>query len=167
VGRSDKDVLDRELAAIEQGYLWCSSFDMLNDPMEGTYATTSLVRRSPKYKFARQFFLEQKSEVGLCAFSETFNNELMWAHYADEFRGICVRYHFARLRRGLSDSHAFTRISYDDRPPKMGKPEGDLTHNFRRTLSTKYHRWQYEREWRLFSLASGRIDITRHASGRS
>ncbi|MBA3448029.1 MAG: DUF2971 domain-containing protein [Pseudaminobacter sp.] len=48
----------------------------------------------------------------------------MWAHYSDEFAGICVAYRFARLREALSDEVTFSRVSYADKPPKMSKPDG-------------------------------------------
>lgn len=156
IGQKNSDILDREMKAIERNHLWCSDFNSLNDPMEGAFVATMRVKRHSRYKDALQTIKNGKVELGLCAFSETNNNELMWAHYSDEFGGICIRYNFRRLLKGLSNSYSFSRISYAEHPPKMGKPDGDFSLKVRRIMSTKNHRWLYEREWRMFAPLRGK-----------
>ena len=74
--------IDRELLAIEEAYLFCSSYRELNDPMEGRYFSTKRLKSSNKYSAIRSEILFNKRQIGICSFSEVYNNELMWAHYA-------------------------------------------------------------------------------------
>lgn len=143
------------MRSIEHNYFWCAGFKNLNDPMEGKFSATTLARKHPRYDDAYQMITSGKSEVGLCAFSESNKNEVMWAHYADEFFGICISYNFKKLLNGLSDTCSFSRISYSEELPKMGKPVGDPNLSVRRIMSTKHHRWLYEREWRMFAPQQG------------
>jgi hypothetical protein len=34
--------LNQEISAIQERYLWCSNFEAMNDPMEGTYEATAI-----------------------------------------------------------------------------------------------------------------------------
>jgi hypothetical protein len=149
--------LDREIDAIEQGYLFCAGFTALNDPMEGLFSSSRHFREKEDYRAMRQSILDNKSAVGMCCFCEVKNHELMWAHYADQFSGICVSYGLSKLLRCLPDNVAFVRMFYDETEPTLHRssaPHNDLA---RRVLSYKNHRWLYEREWRLFAPAQGKV----------
>ena len=41
---------NRELAAIVEGYLYCAAYTDLNDPMEGLFSSSELLRRSEDYR---------------------------------------------------------------------------------------------------------------------
>jgi hypothetical protein len=71
---------ERELDAIEDGYLYCSAYEDLNDPMEGLFTSIRLLRKSANRRAIRDAVVNRKSEIGLCSFSEVFDNGLMWAH---------------------------------------------------------------------------------------
>src|SRR5438445_5082204 len=71
--------LDRELGAIEDGYLYCAAYTDLNDPMEGLFSSSKLLRRSEDYRRIRNAIADNKAQIGMCSFSEVHNHELMWA----------------------------------------------------------------------------------------
>lgn len=155
IGEADDVVLDRELAAIEQGYIWASSFQGMNDPMEGVFSTGKNI--DPGKRRIIDQMKWQKESTGICCFSETPTNELMWAHYADEFRGICIAYDFSNLRESLIDDAQFTRLFYSESQPRLNLTRADLETSVRRVLSSKSQKWSYEREWRLFASQAGAI----------
>lgn len=158
-GPADQDRLERELSAIEEGYIYCSTFKEMNDPMEGFYRSSSRARQDAEYDRFADRVPGEKLGLGIASFSETWNNELMWAHYADGFRGICVTYPLARLLAGLGPQHALARIAYGDRPHYLNLGGmRDEAERARAILSTKNVKWSYEREWRLFAPAPGRAD---------
>ena len=158
-GRADPRRLDRELEAIERGHIWCSTFDRMNDPMEGFYRADSRTRRKVDYDRFVDSVRSEKLGLGIASLSETWDNELMWAHYADGFRGICVAYKLVRLLEGLADDHALARVAYGDRPYYLNlRSMGNAGLRARAVLSTKNLKWTYEREWRLFSPQPGRAD---------
>ena len=88
--------------------------------------------------------------IGVLCLSEDHTNLLMWAHYADSHRGICV---------GFDSSHSFfcRRIARDDELRQLRKlsyskdrPHIELVNavGFSDFL-TKSMDWSYEREWRM------------------
>lgn len=128
----------------------------MNDPMEGLYRASERVASRSDYDAFTEQVRSQKLRLGIASFSETWNNELMWAHYGGEFQGICVGYSVSKLLAGLSDDCALARIAYGDKPYYLNlramKNEADRA---RAILSTKNLKWSYEREWRLFAPTSG------------
>ena len=74
------------VAAIIQGKeLHASRFAELNDPMEGIFRSV----REICEEFLREI-RRNRETVHICALSRTSKNPLMWAHYADGFKGICI-----------------------------------------------------------------------------
>jgi Protein of unknown function (DUF2971) len=145
------DKIDRELAAIQEGYLYCAPFEQLNDPMEGLFASSQRVRQSENYRDVRAAIVDQKAAVGICSFSEVNDNELMWAHYASQFKGICVGYNLSRLLNNLNEDAEFVRVYYNEDVPQVRHTSTPPRLLAKKILSCKYYRWLYEREWRLFS----------------
>lgn len=150
----------REMECIETGYIHCSNFKAMNDPMEGFYSASRLLQNSEKLNRIRGEIVNGKTNIGMCAFSEVFNHELMWAHYADQFRGICIAYDFFNLRHHLPDTVTFSRIYYSEDVPVVGlSRQQPINRNetAKMILSYKNHRWLYEREWRMFATI-GRVE---------
>lgn len=147
-GASKTKIRAREIDAILEGYLWAGSFDALNDPMEGRFST-------PFLREVRKAVRSGRSQLGISSFSESPSHELMWAHYADEFRGICIRYRYDELVDGLPDG-LMSRVVYEDRLPKITDAANPIE-RAQEVLSTKGARWAYEREWRYLGLQIGRV----------
>jgi hypothetical protein len=153
---SPYDLLRREIEAIKEPYLWCSEFRMLNDPMEGFYRPSTRLQKVNNYEERVNQLLERKLNVGIVSFSDNRDNELMWAHYAGNYSGICIAYRTVGLVAGLPDDVALVRLGYDSRPPRIGN--GDFA-NIRVILSQKKESWTYEREWRVLG-PLGKVVIT-------
>ena len=97
-------------------------------------------------------------------FSETYTNNLMWAHYADKNRGICVEYDFTKSNDPdviFLQNCIFPVIYSPKRPqiPVVIESRGHFSYyahedNYGLTekylfLLTKGLEWKYEREWRM------------------
>src|ERR1700733_11607860 len=132
---------ERELEAIEQSYLYCAAFHQLNDPMEGTFTSSRLLKKSEEYRAIRNAVIDNKARIGMCSFSEAHDNELMWAHYADHFKGICVAYRFALLRKSLGDDVRFVRMYYNETEPMIRSAATEPERLAKMVLSYKYYRW--------------------------
>ena len=143
--------LDRELDAISKGYLFCSPYMNLNDPMEGLFTSSSLLKKSDNYRVIRNAIRDNKARIGMCSFSETYDHELMWAHYANQFTGICVAYSLSLLLKNLGDDISFVRMYYDETVPTVHRTSKDPSQLAKMVLSYKNYRWLYEREWRMFA----------------
>ncbi len=105
----------------------------------------------------------------ITCFSQTADNELMWAHYADKHTGFCVEYDFSKMN--YSDIDQITNIVElfpvyytKNRPlvPIVVQPNGEFNYRVREgeytqrykleALLTKSIAWQYENEWRLVKI---------------
>jgi hypothetical protein len=97
--------------------------------------------------------LRRHYDRGVCCFSTTYANPLLWSHYGDQHHGLCIGYGTDRtpppkLRkvmyggsRSLKTSTLVRGFVHDDFDAK-----NDLD---RDVLLRKANGWGYEREWRL------------------
>jgi hypothetical protein len=142
---------DREVEAIEGSYLFCAAYRTLNDPMEGLFSSSQHFKESKDYRAIRESIRDNKSRIGMCSFSEVRNHELMWAHYADQFKGICIAYSLSKLLKELPEDVRFVRMFYNETVPTIHRSNKDPSQLARMVLSYKNYRWLYEREWRMFA----------------
>lgn len=86
---------------------------------------------------------------GICCFSKEKDNILMWSHYADSHRGICLEF-------DITEDYDFfvfpIIIKYERGYPKIDVSEtrGNVG---KELLTTKYEGWQYEQEVRIYKEA--------------
>ncbi len=156
--RADPDIIARELDAAKEGYVFCPTYQEMNDPMEGLYAATVSLKQMDDYDEFVQDVKSRKLGLGIACFSESWDNELMWAHYADGFRGICIAYSVPKLLSSLDGpAYSLARIAYGDRPYKINLAgHKQQEERAKAILSTKNLKWSHEREWRLFAPTGGR-----------
>src|SRR5262249_38048250 len=110
--------------------------------------------------------LALKRQIGICSFSDTNENELMWAHYASNYAGVCVGYRAQQLVDGLPRDAHLARLSYGAKPPDIGSHDAmDVQIAALKILSHKKSSWVYEREWRVLA-TQGRVDISSKACVR-
>jgi len=87
--------------------------------------------------------------VGIYCLSEKKDDLLMWAHYSDSHRGLCLE--FRASEEGSFFWEVFKVIYQDDYPVvnmmRVGEPE-----EFRKALLTKSAHWSYEQEWRILKM---------------
>jgi hypothetical protein len=119
--------------------------------MEGRFTSSALFRKSSDHQAIKEAIIDNKARVGMCSFSEVHNHELMWAHYADHFRGICIAYSVRLLLQNLADQVNFVRMYYDEKAPIITRGHAGPAKLAKMILSHKSYRWLYEREWRVFA----------------
>jgi Protein of unknown function (DUF2971) len=146
-----RNYFQREIDSIVGKYLWCSNYKEMNDPMEGFYIATRRLEKFTNFDRAREKIFDIKQTVGICSFSDTNDNEIMWSHYADNYKGICIGYRPRLLIKGLPPGVRVARLGYGYNPPEIGIHESEIPEQAARTiLSHKKASWQHEREWRVF-----------------
>ena len=151
--------------------LWFAAPASLNDPFEGESSFSEVLdavwARHPFSEGERKAYhdtIEQQlANTGICSFSKARKNQLMWAHYADEHRGVCIGFKEHLIR--TQDSNIFPLdVTYQDEYPvkeitkrfnhyeqfpgenSLKSIAGDILYS---VLRTKYTSWSYERERRL------------------
>jgi hypothetical protein len=83
---------------------------------------------------------------GLLCFSKTWQDPILWSHYGEKHRGVCLGY-------DLHDRFADPVRYREDRIQPSFLPNGELVRNEQLTrdmLFTKYVRWEYEDEIRTW-----------------
>ena len=71
-----QEKLKRELKAICENYLWCSPFEKLNDPMEGTFGLTPTAVRASDAELFLKEVRNVMGQMGVCCFSDTHENDV-------------------------------------------------------------------------------------------
>lgn len=122
-------------------------------------------------------FDKQLNNVGIFSLSSNPLQQLMWAHYANESRGIAIGFE-AKEGSKLEDPKHCLQVQYSDDVPAFTGGElkvktsyligpGGIRHErkiafddptFQSAMSTKSVSWSYESEWRYVEEAPGEYD---------
>ncbi len=146
---------EQEITALIKGYIYCPAFSEMNDPMESSHRISSRFQANPNSEKSRIRVQAALGKVGIASMSEIHDHEPMWAHYADQFKGMCVQYSTNRLLKGLSKDIAITRMMYSEKEPVLLDDSSTSIDRARLCLSSKTVRWASEREWRIFKEERG------------
>lgn len=143
----------QEIDAIRGKYIWCSTYKELNDPMEGFYKPSARFLKLTNFESTAQRIFDAKQTIGVCSFSDTHDNEVMWAHYAENYQGVCIGYRPRSLLKELPTEARLVRLGYGSTAPELGKHDGSAPADeaARKILSHKKASWLYEREWRILA----------------
>ena len=115
--------------------LYAAHFGELNDPMEGIYQSQKELNNEAIGKQKKK-----KYEHRICSLTKDPTNPLMWAFYADNGFGCCIK-----LK--LGDGMKPVKVSYD-------KTIQDLTNSnldAEEILHHKLSQWGNEKEWRVIT----------------
>lgn len=85
------------------------------------------------------------ADIGVLCVSASVENILMWSHYADHHKGVCLRW------RSITPDHFFLRaqkVIYQVDLPSARIFDDHLT-RMNATILTKSSDWAYEQEWRI------------------
>jgi hypothetical protein len=113
-----------------------------NDPFELLpFASTE---RIPRLSVATTLG-ELNARFGWICFSRTWSNPIVWAHYAEQHRGLCVGFDvpdaFCKPIRYVENREPFPNFDAMTEPEKLSAMD--------RMLFTKYSQWAYEDEIRV------------------
>lgn len=130
---------------IKRRRLRISLLDSLNDPFE--FLAVDLSNK----EFRNAMMRTRKKMAdwqGVICFCDNWRNPLMWAHYGDRYRGICLGF----------DVHApdgslvpMNYVSERIEPPSSyrGRNDSEWMKFFERLTAIKFEDWRYEGEHRL------------------
>lgn len=130
------------LEALQKETLKIARLKSLNDPFEGLHLGTDnyLIRETLKGRINKA-----NRRHGILCFSESFNNPVQWAHYADSHKGLCLGFDIPQ--ENLIKIKYINEREMGDAFIKALDHKGK---NFiKYILSTKFSHWEYEQERRL------------------
>lgn len=133
------------ISAIALGRLKVARLSDLNDPFESMGV---MWRELPKRKTLQKRKTEYDQHTGLLCFSRDWTNPVLWSHYGDKHRGICLGF-------DLLESEA-KPVKYQEERLLDDPPAGSSLEE--QILLTKFKDWCYESELRLFVPLHGTIE---------
>lgn len=130
------------LEAIKKQRLKVSPVGELNDPFE--YLSVDIGRRDVR-KWMQKLHSLIVGGNGIISFSRAWNEPLMWAHYADNHKGIALGFDIPK--------HMLFEINYIENRIKptieVDHSEHEMEKLLDLVLRSKHKNWEYEGEFRL------------------
>lgn len=120
-----------------------SQIDDLNDPYEwhGIDLRDAQLRKSFK-----EGIKSVKDDFGLICFSASWQNPLMWSHYGDKHKGICLGFDVASEHvQAVAYTKTVTKTEQDPYKFVEYLENGGID----KLLTLKYEDWSYEQELRV------------------
>jgi len=103
--------------------------------------------------------LVNRNILGISCFSELYDSILMWSHYADKNKGICIEYDSNKPMFDLAKKVTYSENIYTINV----KNELELTPEYIdseiiKLCYHKYNGWNYEKEWRILFQSNGLVE---------
>lgn len=133
---------DHAISSIALGRIKVAKFSELNDPFEllGIRSVGSNTRAA-----LDKFKVDADREARLLCFSADWTSPVLWSHYGDRHRGICLGFNLSR-KRATWVKYASDRIRST---VAGGEPLQSFDEAIKRFLMcTKFQHWSYEEEIR-------------------
>jgi len=133
------------LKSLQKKMIWYSRIDQLNDPYELFFIDNS----------GTEIYTNFRKSLCVCCFSKNKDEVLMWSHYGDNHKGICLEWEidFEKMKGSLFE------IDYNNEITTLQKVDrlqsGHLSINIKtngRFLLSKFKTWAYEEEIRIFKI---------------
>ena len=121
-----------------------STVDELNDPFD----LCPLDITDPAISSAMGAFITRFRQTrAILCFSRNWDNLLLWSHYGDSHKGICMGFD---IPDGSPGENYDTDVLYQPNLLQIRRPEDVNFDLANRLLRTKHESWSYEREVRMY-----------------
>lgn len=157
-------LLDRELGALQNSYLYSPPFAAMNDPMEAFYETggpgdriinAMLAPTGKRIDGMYEMLSEMIDRFALVSFAGTYEDLPMWAYYGSNFAGMCLEFDATELAIGDFQNEKLRPVTYarsallpltvTDMAPER------LEEAVIARITRKRSEWAHEKEWRFIT----------------
>ena len=164
----------RDLNSLKNDTFWASNTSQLNDPCEGLISIDDyqeqienlkkiFYQHSDNLALIEQSFQNiinmKDTKLGIFSLSKRYDDELLWAHYANSHKGFCIEYDLDQLLAKQNPKHRFFDIQYLDKIQNLdfsqALDQGDSDQLIKKMLGYKSQRWEYEQELRIITENQG------------
>jgi len=142
------------LEALHKRRLKVSLIHELNDPFEFLAPRLSEIAVRQAFNALKKYFSER---YGLICFSRAWTNPVLWSHYADRHRGVCLGFSFHDPVAPVKYSDSRLRVDIRALFENPGNEQLVLD-----CLCTNFRHWQYEKEVRAFVSLTEKDSDTGH-----
>lgn len=95
-----------------------------------------------------------RKSFGIACFSETYDSLLMWSHYADYHRGICLEYSHEEIEKLVPFCPVVYTNSFENLANYIDIKGNEIDNRAIRLFLNKSKEWSYENEWRIIDCLS-------------
>ncbi len=132
--------------------LYLSPHSKLNDPLEGAGHNINIKGWAgmsiPYYADEELGPIEQiKEQYRILSLSEEASSPLLWAYYADNYKGVCFCFS-TNGSLGAAKRIKYSRYYKEKHPSSDFQLDKDVYYSF----FQKQTEWKYEKEWRIVKL---------------
>lgn len=118
--------------------------------------------KNPESLQLEKFFKSQKEKFGVCCFTWSYKNIVLWANYADNHHGICLG--FKNLHPVEKGVYGIYPVNYVSKIEQYKFSSFEDEKYWEHWLCTKSADWQYEDEVRLISKSyNGKLGFPKEA----
>lgn len=132
--------------ALESMRRRCLKLAMLED-MNDPFELLGIEFRTPEDRafFQQELKPEMNGTIGILCFSRKWDNPVLWSHYADKHRGLCLGFDIPD-QWAKNVTYVGQRLKADI---EHDNPLDDTNSPGYKLVTTKYSHWKYEDEVRL------------------
>jgi hypothetical protein len=145
------DIAKKEYQEYNDGQIHEYVSQIMNDPNREEKCVEKL-NQEMREKIEKSF--------GIYSLTTQRNNFLMWSHYADAHKGICMGFNTRTLLEEICP--IFTEVTYQEDLPKHSIHDDDDVKFIKfveQLLATKSKVWEYEDEYRFIKLNYARKEV--------
>lgn len=140
------DKFDRILDIILNKRLYCADWTKFNDINEGSFYSL-YDTKDKNVEETIQKIKNEKNNYKICCLSTTYKSYILWAHYANSFKGVAFELE-------LIQDQNFSKVSYKKDYPLINLLDNQNLQPkeiAKKILAVKHKDWNYEKEVRIFS----------------
>ncbi len=130
------------LEAIRDQRIKVSTVDDLNDPFEWLSVTGNRSFRATMRKLRK----ELGAQYGIICMSDNWKHPLLWAHYAENHKGMCLGFEVSEQARPTKVDYIRDRVDWLD---ARHQPYDEGLRKILGLFNTKFDAWEYESEYRM------------------
>ncbi len=124
-----------------------SNFNYFNDPADPIIKLQ--IKELPEIK-------DMINKIKICSLSSEYDNFLMWSHYANEHKGICIAYDISKIKeynKTILKKVIYTKKIQIYKPYNhiFENPILNEEKNFISLFYLKHKNWKYEKEYRIIT----------------
>lgn len=166
---------ERDFNTLERQEVYAASYKNLNDPYDNpeTFLLKDLLNEMPNRnaKILLSNFIRDASQQGVYCLSTDHQSSVMWQHYANGWRGLCIEFSEKTLKglcerfreeHSIKDVIGVAKMKYREKIERVKiedfkKMNGmeDKIKLIEKIFSTKHSSWGYESEVRMFFRQEG------------
>lgn len=134
---------EHALSFLQNGKLWASHPSSFNDPFD-----TALDYEISQNSRIDELIKEWLNKVAITCLSENSNSILMWSHYADKHKGVCIGIEINEIEYEYL-LHKVEYVENFEIDQALLEEKANGIEYRRKLFSTKFIKWEYEEEYRL------------------